>query len=247
MGDVCVLSRDGESATLRLNRPDSRNALSIELIAGLREKVGELHADPPKALVITGEGGSFCAGMDLKQVLSGGDTPRELLASLAELTIEIRALASVVIASVNGAAIGGGCGLACVCDLAITHRDAKLGFPEVDLGLCPAVVAPWVVRKIGAGRARRVMLLGGVMRGDAAHEVGICDRVVETREDLAGATGAIVESLCTGGAMALAKTKGLCNELDGSTDPSMVREGARVSAFVLSQPEAQAILRAKFG
>ena len=88
----------------------------------------------------------------------------------------------MTVAKVNGAAIGGGCGLACVCDLAVTHADARLGFPEVDLGLCPAVVAPWVVKKIGQGPARAMLLRGGVMTGEEAYSRGLVDVLADDRD-----------------------------------------------------------------
>src|SRR5262249_19360012 len=153
-------------AVLKLNRPDARNALSQELLAALNTKLDDLlQHTGVTVLTVTGEGKSFCAGMDLKAVLSDDELPGKLLMAIAEVTLKLRALPMVPVAKVNGAAIGGGCGLACVCDIAITHADSKMGFPEVDLGVCPAVVAPWLVKKVGAGRARQVLLSGGLMSG----------------------------------------------------------------------------------
>ncbi|MEO0630158.1 MAG: enoyl-CoA hydratase/isomerase family protein, partial [Planctomycetota bacterium] len=164
MSELATLTFDGPSATLTMNRPDQRNAMSTDMLAAAHRCMDELEAkaSPPTVLVVTGAGKSFCAGMDLKQVIiedAGGiEVPKALLTSLARLTHRLRLLPSVTVARVNGAAIGGGCGLACVCDLAVTHADSVMGFPEVDLALCPAVVSPWLVRKIGAGQARRVLL-----------------------------------------------------------------------------------------
>ncbi|MEL6328690.1 MAG: enoyl-CoA hydratase/isomerase family protein [Planctomycetota bacterium] len=248
--DHATLTIDGPVARLALNRPEQRNALSVELLDGLHARVEELEAAPGvKVTVVTGAGRAFCAGMDLKQVViaESGDPelPHRLLSSLGRLTLRLRALPSVVVARVNGAAIGGGCGLACVCDIAVTHGDAKLGFPEVDLGLCPAVVAPVLVRKIGPGQARRVLLSGGVMDGHHAHTLGIVDEVSDSRESLDETTDAIVGRLAAGGADALAATKSLVNRLDGSLDASVVERGARLSADVLATAEAQAILAAR--
>lgn len=254
MSDLATLTIDASAAVLTLNRPDQRNALSIELLDTLHARMDELERTPGvKVATITGGGRAFCAGMDLEQVIideaSGGPgdpgLPHRLLSSLGRLTLRVRALPAVTVARVNGAAIGGGCGLACVCDLALTHADAKLGFPEVDLGLCPAVVAPWVVRKLGAGRARRVLLTGGVMSGSDAHALGLVDEVVASREALDERWRALVERLSSGGARALATTKALLNELDGSLDGALVERGARLSADVLATPEAQAALRAR--
>ncbi len=254
MNELAELRIDGRVATLTLNRPDSRNALSIELLEALHARVDELaETEGVVVTVLTGAGRAFCAGMDLKQVILDADKggsgnpelPRRLLASLGRLTVKIRTLHGVVIAKVNGAAIGGGCGLACVCDAVVTHADAALGFPEVDLGLCPAVVAPWLVRKIGAGPARAVLLRGGVMTGTRAGEIGIADIVCATRDDLDTATAELVARYAGAGPLALAATKSLLNDLDGSRNESIVLRGAELSAGVLATAEAQAALVAR--
>jgi enoyl-CoA hydratase/carnithine racemase len=249
--EIVELSLDGPIARLRLNRPEQRNALSIDLLAGLHARLDELaglsEANRPRVLVVTGAGKSFCAGMDLKQVLGEAGAPLKLLTLLAEACVKLRALTCVTIASVNGAAIGGGCGLNTVCDFAITHADSKMGFPEVDLGVCPAVVAPWLVRKIGAGRARAMLLRGGLMTGREAHLAGLVTECVERIEGLEAATQAFADRLATGGPRALAATKMLLNEIDGSGDLELARRSARTSAAVLAEPEALAMLRAKLG
>lgn len=244
---LATLTHPGPIATLTLNRPESRNALSLDLLAALHDRVDELAQSPAVVCVFTGAGKSFCAGMDLKAVLGNSDLAKGLLLSLARLTLKVRRLPQVTVAKVNGAAIGGGCGLACVCDVAITHADAKMGFPEVDLGVCPAVVAPWVVRKVGAGRARQILLMGGVMSGAEAFERGLVNQIVPTGGELDAATDRLAQRLSGGGPEALRATKGLLNELDGSADDEIVRRGAELSAAVLMTPEAQARLAARLG
>ncbi len=233
-------------ATLTLRRADARNALSVALLADLHTCVDQLFTRSGVSVcVMTGEGKSFCAGMDLKAVLDYAAKARELLHSLADLTLKIRRLPMVTLAKVNGAAIGGGCGLACVCDIAITHADSKMGYPEVDLGVCPAVVAPWLVKKIGAGRARRVLLTGGLMSGQEAHAIGIADHLVATAADLDTAAAELATRLAQGGPHALRATKELLNTIDGSTDATLVKRGADLSADVLQTPQTQAALRSK--
>lgn len=246
--DLARLSVEGRIATLTLNRPDARNALSIDLLGALHAQMDAIEAlaakaDRPVVLVLTGEGRSFCAGMDLKAVLGDAALAQTLLTRLAELTLRVRALPMVTLASVNGAAIGGGCGLSCVCDISITHADAKLGFPEVDLGVCPAVVAPWVVKKLGASRARQVLLCGGVISGQRGHEIGLVNHCVGALDELAARTCEVAASIASGGPMALAATKGLLNELDRSLDRGIVLRGAQLSADVLSTDEAQRRLK----
>lgn len=246
MPDLARLAESGRIATLSLNRPDARNSLSPDLLAALHMSLdGLAKRDDLTVLVITGEGKSFCAGMDLKLVLSDAGAPAKLLGSFADFLLRLRRLPMVVLAKVNGAAIGGGCGLASACDLAITHADSKMGFPEVDLGVCPAVVAPWLVRKIGHGRARRILLSGGLMSGQQAFEVGIVDHVVPTLADLDKAAGDIAARLATGGPQALRATKQLLNELDQSLDEGLARRSAEVSARILATPEAREMLAAK--
>ncbi|NUQ53238.1 MAG: enoyl-CoA hydratase/isomerase family protein [Phycisphaerales bacterium] len=243
---LATLDIHGPVATLSLNRPDARNALSIPLLADLRARVDELSGRSDVTVVVmTGAGKAFCAGMDLKAVLDNHELSLQLLSSLAELTIAIRTLPQVTVAKVNGAAIGGGCGLATVADLCVTHADSRMGFPEVDLGVCPAVVAPWLVRKIGAGRARAVLLRGGLMSGAEAHDDSIADHVVPTLAELEPFTAALAKRLSSGGPQALRATKGLLNTIDGSLDREIVRRGAQLSASVLSTHDAQERLRAK--
>lgn len=246
--DLALLEISGPVARLTLNRPESRNALSLDLLDALHARADELAArEDVTVLVLTGAGKAFCAGMDLKQVINLPGAPQRLLASLAEFTLKLRTLPMVVVGRVNGAAIGGGCGLACVCDFAVTHADSKMGFPEVDLGVCPAVVAPWLVRKVGAGRARRILLGGGVMSGRQAFEAGIVTDVAPSADELDAAVEALVTRLTSGGPHALRATKRLLNELDGSLDAAVLQRGAELSASVVAMPQTQAVLRAKLG
>lgn len=252
MTNLVELNAHGSIATLTLNRPEQRNALSVDLLGALHVRLDELRercegSVGPRVVVVTGAGKSFCAGMDLKEVLGEPGAPLKLLTSLAEATVKLRSLSAVTIAAVNGAAIGGGCGLTTVCDFAITHADSKMGFPEVDLGVCPAVVAPWLVRKIGAGRARAMLLRGGLMSGREAHGAGLVSECVDSREGLDAAVQSLAERLSAGGPKALAATKRLLNELDGSLDIELARRSAKASADVLAMPEAVAMLRAKMG
>lgn len=243
---LATLEISGNTATLTLNRPEARNALSLDLLADLHARVDELARRPDVSVAtLTGAGKSFCAGMDLKAVLGNHELALALLTSLGELTVKIRLLPQVVVARVNGAAIGGGCGLTTVCDFALTHADSRMGFPEVDLGVCPAVVAPWLVRRLGAGRARAVLLKGGLMTGAEAHAIGMVHAAVPTAAELDAATAALVTQLSAGGPDALRATKGLLNELDGSADLALIRRAAALSAQVLGTPDAQARLRAK--
>lgn len=245
--ELATLDVDGRVARLTLNRPGSRNALSLALLEGLHLRVDEVSKDTGvSVLVIGGEGKSFCAGMDLKSVMNEPGGADQLLLSIAELTIKLRRLHAVVVGRVQGAAIGGGCGLACVCDLALTHTDAKWGYPEVDLGVCPAVVAPWLVEKIGAGRAREVLLMGGTFDGARAAELGLAAAAV-ARDELEAETEHVVERLASAAPGALRATRTWLAEMAGGGIEESVRRGAALSAEVVRGEEAQTALRARFG
>ena len=252
MSDLVTLDIADGLGTMTLRRPDARNALSLELLGAMLVRFNECKAeDSCRVLIITGEGKAFCAGMDLKAVTSdeglAAGLHGKLLHALASVTLALRTLPAVTLAKINGAAIGGGCGLACACDLAITHDDSKMGFPEVDLGVCPAVVAPWLVKKIGAGRARAVLLRGGLMSGHDAKACGIVDVSVSTRDELDATALSLAMRLAGAGPVAMRATKGLLNRLDGSEDEAVVRRAADLSAQVLAMPQTQATLRAKLG
>jgi methylglutaconyl-CoA hydratase len=245
--DLALLSVDGRIATITLNRPEQRNALSHDLLLSLMERVREVRdAEGVSVCVITGAGRSFCAGMDLKAALDIPGAPGKMLRLIAEITHAIRNLPMVTIARINGAAIGGGCGLACVCDLGVTFPDAKLGYPEVDLGVCPAVVTPWLIKKIGAGQARRVLLEGGLMDGRRAHQLGLVTHLAESADALDATVNEVAGRIAKAGPMALHSTKRWLNQLDGSLDLDVLLEGARRSAEVVESEEAKANLRAMF-
>ncbi len=231
-------------ATIELARPDARNALSRELIAELGAAVDAVSHDATvRVLVLGGEGKSFCAGMDLKAVADDPVAMGDMLRALSRTSRAIRRLSIPTVARVQGAAIGGGCGLMVVCDFAFTHAEAKLGYPEVDLGICPAVVAPWLMKKIGAGAARAMLLAGGTMSGDEGFRRGLATHLVAESE-LAGAAQAFAERLAKGGPNAIAATKPWLNELDGSLDDAVADEAAEISARIIAGDEAQSRLRA---
>ncbi|MFG0256564.1 MAG: enoyl-CoA hydratase/isomerase family protein [Phycisphaerales bacterium JB043] len=247
MEDLAQLELDGTVARLTLNRPEARNALSIELLEALHGRADELaRAHDATVCVLTGAGKSFCAGMDLKKVLEEPGAPERLLASLAELTLKLRNIPQVLVGRINGAAIGGGCGLACLCDLSITHADAKLGYPEVDIGVCPAVVAPWLIRRVGSGMARRILLRGGTMSGAEAFELGMVTSCVESVDVLDEAVGELVDRLAGAEPNALRATKEWMNTMDGEMLAEQVREGARISASMVETPEARESLARLF-
>ena len=231
---------------ISLNRPDARNALNFELIEQLEHAVKTVAANSAaRVLVLSGNGKSFCAGMDLRCVLNDAQKMGLMLHGLARVGLALRKLSIPVIAKVQGAAIGGGCGLVVACDFAFTHEQAKLGYPEVDLGVCPAVVAPFLISKVGAGRARALLLAGGLVDGKEAVRIGLATHLVSV-DELDSATTDFAQKLSTGGPNAIATTKRWLHELDGLLDESTLSKAADLSATIIAGNEAQERLRARF-
>ncbi len=245
--ELVLVTADDGIATVTLNRPEARNALSLELIRALGAAVQRVAAQPSlRVVILTGAGKSFCAGMDLKAVASDAVAMGEMLRELSRVSRAVRRLPVPTIARVQGAAIGGGCGLMVVCDFSVTHPECKVGYPEVDLGVCPAVVAPWLIKRIGAGRARAMLLAGGTMSGQQGFDVGLATHLCE-RAALDETARALATRLATGGPKALAATKHWLNELDGSNEDGVLDKAAEISAAIIAREERpQSRLRALF-
>ncbi|HIA71547.1 MAG TPA: enoyl-CoA hydratase/isomerase family protein [Phycisphaerales bacterium] len=229
--------------TLTLNRAGKHNALSAEMIRAIHVGLDEVEQNADmRVLILAGEGRSFCAGMDLKDVIDNPPAMGEMLHELAKASLRIRSLQVPTIARVQGAAVGGGCGLMVVCDFAFTHPESKVGYPEVDLGVCPAVVAPWLIKKIGAGKARAMLLAGGTISGKQGFEAGLATHLCDL-DDLPSAVTDFAENLAKGGKNAISTTKHWLNELDGSLNEAMLQRGADLSAKIIAGDEAQERLR----
>lgn len=246
MSDLVSLQSSEGILTLSLQRPDARNALSLEVIDALEAAVARVASDAAaRVLVLRGEGKAFCAGMDLRGVLHDPVRMGHMLQTLARASLALRRLSIPTIACVRGAAIGGGCGLMVACDLAVTHAESKCGYPEVELGICPAVVAPLLMRRIGAGRARAMLLTGGVVSGTEAHQLGLATHLAPEAE-LEPSAHALAVKLRTGGAHALAVTKRWLADLEPELNDDVMRRAAELSARVIQGEEAQQRLKARF-
>ncbi len=168
---------------ITLNRPEKRNALSHELVSELKTHFERAEQDEHvKVIVLNAHGDSFCAGADLGylQQLQNFSYEENLADShhLKDLFLKIFTLEKVVIAQVQGHALAGGCGLATVCDFAFAVPEAKFGYTEVRIGFIPALVAVFLVRKIGEQRARQLLLTGEIIKAEEALERGLITKVV---------------------------------------------------------------------
>jgi methylglutaconyl-CoA hydratase len=173
----------GAVTRVTLNRPDVRNALNEELIQALTAWAKSVPADGSvRVVVLQGAGSVFCAGADLQWMSKLVDyTQEENLADASEaarMFLAIDTLPVPVIARIHGAALGGGIGLAAVCDVVVAAEDAIFGLTEVTLGILPAMISPYVVRKIGLSAARELCLSGARFSAARAREIGLVHEVV---------------------------------------------------------------------
>ncbi len=183
------LSKENEIAILTLNRAEKSNALHPKMIGQIKSELGKISDDKEtKALIITGEGNSFCAGADLEyldslQNYSSIENERDS-ENLAEMFLQIYKLPIITIAAVNGPAIAGGCGLASVCDFIVADSNqAKFGYTEVKIGFIPAIVSIFMMRKIGLGASKKLFLTGEILNAQEATNIGLVDYKAENALD----------------------------------------------------------------
>ncbi len=173
------------TAIITLNRPEKRNALHPFMVEQIKTKLAEFEKnDSIKSLILTGEGNTFCAGADLEylKMLSDFSTLENYndSKSLSELFLMIYEFPKPTIAAVNGHAIAGGCGIASVCDFIIAHPEkSKFGYPEVKIGFIPAIVSIFLIKKIGEGLAKQLLLEGVTISGKRAYEIGFANYLNE--------------------------------------------------------------------
>lgn len=238
------------AAIVTLNRPDRRNALSRGLIAAIDDAVARAIADPgARAIVLTGAGPTFCAGMDLAELqesIGAGveNTPVwDDALRLARVYDRIYHSSKPTIAAVNGAAVAGGAGLVSVCDLAVAVPGVKFGYPEVRRGLVAAMVMPHLMRHVGERMARWLLLTGELIDADEAVKAGFVNAVCAP-EELMPRAMTWARALAEGGPQALARTKELLGQF--SRQALSIEDAARASAAPRLTEECRQGLEAFF-
>lgn len=206
-------------ASVTLNRPEVHNAFNEVMIAELTDIFRRVSSDDAvRVVVLTGNGKSFSAGADLnwmkKMINYSYEENLEDSIKLAELFHLMYSCPKPVIARVNGAAIGGGTGLVAVCDIAIAAESAKFSLSEVKLGLVPACISPYVIRKVGEGRCREFFLTGERLIAKRAMELGLVNQVVPL-EELDQAVQEKANQLISSGPKAIAMCKELLKNVPG--------------------------------
>tara|TARA_R110001599_G_scaffold353884_2_gene602405 strand:+ start:96492 stop:97301 length:810 start_codon:yes stop_codon:yes gene_type:complete len=211
-----ILEPQGSVLSIWLNRPEAKNALSAEMVDELAAVLDAIRDDRNvRTLILRGKGGFFCAGGDIKGFKSGmqGGAPSEEDVargnrSFGDLMIKLNEQPQVVIILVEGAAIGGGLGLACVGDVTIVTRDTRFRLSETSLGIPPAQIAPFVTERVGLTQARRLMLTGARFKGQEAVQYGIGHILAEDTADMEAKCAGVLQqiALCAPGANAVTKS-----------------------------------------
>ena len=229
------LAYDGGIATITLNRPDKRNAISYELIEDLLTALAEVAKSTARALILTGSGKAFCSGMDLENLKALiGRTPEQNVEDsqvMARLFRTLYDFPKPTIAAVNGAAIAGGTGLATLCDFTLAVPEAKFGYTEVRIGFVPAIVSTFLLRQVGEKQARDLLLTGRLFGADEAARMGLISEIVPP-ENLMKRAQELAALLMENSAASLRATKQLLTdharaELDAQIEAA-VRENAAI-------------------
>jgi methylglutaconyl-CoA hydratase len=243
--------RDGAAEYLTLNRPEVRNAFNDELVAELtdwsRRTLDAAERHEVRAAVVAGAGKVFCAGADAtwmaRTVGYSADENRRDAEAMARMLGAFDALPIAVIARVHGAALGGGAGLAAVCDIVVADEAAVFGFPEVKLGLVPATVGPFVLARIGPSAARELFLTGMRVSAARAREIGLVHAVAPAAALDTTIAGYLSEVL-SAGPEAVATAKALVRQMWGRHTGDASAATAAIIADRRVSPEGQEGLRA---
>lgn len=243
-----TVERNGGVERVTLNRPDVRNAFNEQVIADLTEWAKRAHDDATlRVVVFAGAGKVFSAGADAAWMAkmagySHDDNVRDARAG-AEMFLAINTIPAIVISRIHGAALGGGSGLAAVCDIVVAAEDAIFGFTETKLGILPAMISPYVLQKIGASAARDLFLTGRRFDAKKGREIGLVHEVV-TASDLDAAVDRFVNEALGASPTAVARSKALIQSVIGQMPADVMGITADAIAAQRVSPEGQEGLKA---
>jgi len=244
MYETLEILRDGPVATVWMNRPERHNAFNEQVIDDLSRGIAELTDDVAvRVIVLAGRGKSFSAGADLAAMKAAGEAGfDENFAAARKMAEMLRVIAECpkpTIARVQGAALGGGLGLAAACDICVASTVASFATTEVKFGITPATISPYVLRAIGPRQASRYFLTAERIDARRAAEIGLVHEAVEP-EQLDAAVARLAQTLAANGPSALEAAKALIRDFAGRTIDEPVREdSARRIATIRSSAEAR--------
>ncbi len=210
------LEIEGRIATLTLNRPEKRNAISRAMMDELLAALDEVFAGPARVVILAGAGKAFCAGMDLEELKAlATQTPEQHLEDsrrIAGLLRSVYTFPKPLIAAVNGPAIAGGCGLATLADFTLAAPEATFGYTEVRIGFMPAIVSVFLLRQVGEKHARDLLLTGRIIGADEAYRLGLVNEIVPS-EKLLDRARELASALFEASPTSLVHTKRLLREV----------------------------------
>ena len=247
--DSIQLERQGSILTLWLNRPESRNAMSLNMVNAIQQVFAYIAEDSSiRAVILRGKGGHFCAGGDIKDMAAlrveaanvGGLQPYvDFNRRFGAMIEQVDQAPQTVVAILEGAVLGGGFGLACVSDIAISRDNAQFGLPETGLGVLPAQIAPFVVKRIGLTQARRLALLGSRFNGETAQKLGVIHEVVRDDIELEQLLADTIQQIKRAAPLASRNTKALLHRTLNEPLDSLLDAAAQQFAQAVGGAEGQ--------
>jgi isohexenylglutaconyl-CoA hydratase len=251
--ETLVTRRDGAVLHVTLNRPESRNAMSLAMVGELRSVLGAAEASGVRAVVLRGAGGHFCAGGDLKdmaaarmramqanpQVGEGATAPdpiAEVNAQFGELCVAFANTPLALVVVLEGTVMGGGFGLACVADVALAGTSATFRLPETSLGVIPAQIAPFLVERLGYSQAKRLAVTGGRLGAADALAIGLV-HAAHAPDQIDAALAAVLTDILACAPGAIAATKALMAKARFTAPADLVQEAALVFSRAAQGPE----------
>jgi methylglutaconyl-CoA hydratase len=248
MPDSIAIAREGRVASIKLTRPHVRNALDAAAIAAITRAFEDFSRDDDlRAVTFSGEGSAFCGGADIAYMRSGlelGEQENYLDAlRLVDMFAAIDACPVPVVAKVQGAALGGGSGIVAVCDIVIAADDALFGFTEVKLGIVPAIISPFVLRKIMQSHARALFVTGERFGAERALRIGLVHEVVAA-DALDSALAAKIAEILASGPQAVRTAKHIARTVHRMPANELREWTAKTTATRRASEEGQEGLRA---
>lgn len=228
-----ILNIEGAIASITLNRPERRNAISPEMMDELEQALDDCEKGPARVVILTGAGTAFSGGMDIATLRAGiGKPAKAHLADarrLARLLKKLYSFPLPTIAAVNGPAIAGGCGIATLCDFTLASPSASFGYTEVNIGFIPAMVAVFLWRQVGDRRVRELLLGGHVLPAREAYRIGLISEVVADGHKLLLRAYELANNLVSHSPTAMGRMKSLLQQLMGLELDEALEAAARAS------------------
>ena len=240
-----------------LNRPEVRNAMSLQMVSELRAVLADAESGGAvRVVVLRGAGGHFCAGGDLKDMASArmraaaspgpasaietpvADPVAQVSAQFGQLCVAFASTPLALVAVLEGTVMGGGFGLACVADVALASETAVFRLPETSLGVVPAQIAPFLVERLGYSQAKRLAVTGGAVGAHEAHVIGLV-HAVHNDASMASALAVVLSNILTCAPGALAATKALIGKARLTPPADLILEAATVFSHAAQGPEGQ--------